>query len=147
MKAPRRDPVQARQLRLERQRYYDAFKLLRTGETLVEFPFTAYGERLVAKDVRPFTGAEVGTAFYYVAWFVCFFGRGAEGGPRVCMLDFKGTGNPRPYGNAGFGNYLGRGRITCPREHIFGLVWGGIWREDGTCDPNGPPLVEKDGPA
>lgn len=137
-----RNAQQARKLHLERQRYYDAFKILRSGETIPEFHFKLGGKQLIAKDIRPFVGDEVGSAFYYVAWFLCHFGRGKERGPRICMLDFKDTGNPRPYSprEAGFGNFMHRDRITCPLKHVFGLVWGGIWREDGTQAPEGPPL-------
>jgi hypothetical protein len=133
---------QARKLNLERQRYYDAFKILRAGESIPEFHFTLNGKKLIAKDIRPFVGDETLSAIYYVGWFLCHFGRGSERGPRICMLDFKDTGNPRPYSpsEAGFGNFMRRDQITCPLKHVFGLVWGGIWREDGTQDPWGPPL-------
>lgn len=137
------DVKQARRLHLARQRYYDAFKQLRAGETIAEFPFRSHGKQFIARDIRPYVGDEgpYGSAFYLTAWFMCHFGRGAERGPRICMLCFKDTGDPYLYSRAGFKGGIDRpGKITCLREHIFGLIWGGIWREDGTCDPEAPPL-------
>ena len=135
----------ARQLHLARQTYYDAFKRLRAGDTIAAFQFRSDGKQYIAKDIRPYIGDEgpYGSLFYLTAWFMCFFGRGRERGPRICMLCFKDTGDPYLYSRSGFGGGYQRSKITCPREHIFGLVFGGIWNEHGICKPDAPPLMER----
>lgn len=143
MRRVAKDP--ARQLHLARQTYYDAFKKLRADDTIAAFQFRSDGKQYVAKDIRPYVGdgGPYGSLFYLTAWFMCFFGRGRERGPRICMLGFKDTGDPYLCSGYGFGRLIQRDKITCPREHIFGLVCGGIWNEHGICESDAPPLLER----
>jgi len=123
--------AESRALNKERQRFYDAFAVVKGGETIDEFKFRVSGRELVAREIVPFDPAMVGVDFYLAAWFLCHFGRGKERGPRIAPLCFKDTGNPYLYWNdEEFGFHRegwDYGSIRCPLEHIFGLVTGGVW--------------------
>lgn len=125
------NPKLHRDRRLARQKYYDAFKRLRAGEIIVEFPFRMSGENWIAKDIHPYTGFECMTEFYLVGWFMCIFGRGRDRGPRICQLDFKDTGDPWFCDGSG-GFHIDdpekkfRDKITCPQKYIYGYIRGGV---------------------
>jgi hypothetical protein len=131
------NPKLHRGRRLARQRFYEAFKLLRAGETIAEFPFRLDNEDWVALDICPYADCTRGTDFYLVGLFMCFIGRGQEAGPRICQLCFKDTGDPWFYGPTSQGfqdNDPGqhRIRITCPSKHIYGYVRGGVRKAEKT---------------
>lgn len=130
--------AQSRALNKERQRYYDAFKMLQAANSVEEFRFRLSGRELVARNIVPFDEVTVGVEFYLVGWFLCHFGRGSERGPRIAPLCFKDTGNPYLYWNdkefgfhrEGFDYNI----ITCHLDHIFGFVKGGVWEGERRLD-------------
>jgi hypothetical protein len=130
--------AQSRALNKERQRFYDAFAVLKRGETIEEFRFRLDGHDLVARRIEPYTD-ERREDFYLVATFMCLFGRGTERGPRIAPLCFKDTGNPYLYNSWGLDFGLGADRAAqaphCPRKQIFGIVTGGVWDGERRVDP------------
>ncbi len=127
--------VESRALNKERQRWYDAFKLLREGETIDEFPFRFDDRYLTARQIEPYTEKHRND-FYLVAWFMCHFGRGSERGPRIAPLCFKDTGDPYLYWDHKVFGFHSEScvRIICLLKYVFGIVNGGVWEGNRRID-------------